>query len=107
MEVKCTKKSFYLPDPLYDFFRVWCKPGRNYSPKAAGAILFYMALSPDTRDQCEKAAHRGDIEQLVGAIKSEVEKQNWEAQARAAFSSALVALDGPKQKRQGKSAKSG
>lgn len=57
MEVKISKKSYYLPVNLVEIFKKWCKPGRDYSPKLAGAMLYYMSLNPDVREACEKAAH--------------------------------------------------
>ena len=67
MEVKISKKSYYLPVILVEIFKKWCKPGRDYSPKVAGAMLYYMSLSPDTREACEKAAHtdKATIEKTI------------------------------------------
>lgn len=65
MEVKISKKSYYLPDLLVVFFKKWCKPGRDYSPKVAGAIFYYMQLPPDIREACEKAAYSDSIENAI------------------------------------------
>ncbi len=67
MEAKISKKSYYLPEILMDIFKEWCRPGRDYSPKIAGAILHYMALDPATREFCEKQAY-GKKESIIKAI---------------------------------------
>jgi len=41
---KPAKRSYYLPVPVVDAFKLWCKPGRDLSPKIAGAMLLWMAL---------------------------------------------------------------
>lgn len=71
MEAKISKKSYYLPDILVNLFKEWCKPGRDYSPKIAGAILYYMSLEPNVRDLCEKAAYgtEADIKKKIKALK--------------------------------------
>jgi hypothetical protein len=72
MEAKISKKSYYLPDILVEKFRKWCKPGRDYSPKVAGAMLYYMSLTPDIREACEKAAHsdKSTIEKTIKLLRS-------------------------------------
>jgi hypothetical protein len=75
MEVNISKKSYYLPDILIDLFREWCKPGRDYSPKVAGAILYYMSLNAAIREECEKAAH-GDLRQIKKTIAKLVANEN-------------------------------
>lgn len=52
------KRTYHLPVALMDVFKDWCNPGRDYSPKIAGAILYYMSLEPNVRDSCEKAAYK-------------------------------------------------
>jgi hypothetical protein len=74
MEVEISKKSYYLPKKLMDSFAQWCKPGRDYSPKIAGAIFFYMQLPADLREACEKAAYSGDIAEAVKSLSPE---QKW------------------------------
>jgi hypothetical protein len=68
MEAKITKKSYYLPDALTEFFKVWCKPGRDFSPKVAGAILYFMSLPPAIREKCEKLAYSEDIQAAIAQI---------------------------------------
>ena len=107
MEVKISKKGYYLPDDLVDLFKEWSKPGRNYSPKVAGAIFFYMHLSPNLRDICEKAAHSKNIKAAMKAMSAEVEKLNMENLAQAVVLSALAQTKSQPQKKAGKPSKSG
>lgn len=77
MDIKISEKSqksYYLPDKLIDYFRKWCKPNRGYSPKISGAILYYMTLSPEIRDQCEKLAHTEDIQKALNIIQQKLTK---------------------------------
>ena len=61
MEEKKSKKSYYLPDKLIDFFAEFCKPGRDYSPKVAAGILLYMVVEPSIREALQKLTTRKDI----------------------------------------------
>jgi hypothetical protein len=72
MEVEISKKSYYLPKKLMDSFAQWCKPGRDYSPKIAGAIFFYMQLPADLREACEKAAYSDDIKKAVRSLSPDL-----------------------------------
>lgn len=78
MEAKISKKSYYLPDILVEKFRKWCKPGRDYSPKVAGAMLYYMSLTPDKREACEKAAHsdKTTIEKTIKLLSANNAQSN-------------------------------
>ena len=107
MEAKISKKSYYLPDNLVILFKKWCKPGRDYSPKIAGAIFFYMQLSPNLRDLCEKAAHSDNIEDAMKAMSSELEKVKLENLAHEVILNALTQTKLHEQNKIGKSSKSG
>lgn len=67
MKAEISKKSYYLPKILIDLFKEWCKPGRDYSPKIAGAILYYMSIEPNIRNDCEKIAY-SDADNIKKAI---------------------------------------
>jgi len=54
-----------------DFFAKWCKPGRDYSPKVAGAIFYYMTLPAHIRENCEQAAYKDDIKKTLSDFKNE------------------------------------
>ena len=107
MEAKISKKSYYLPENLVILFKKWCKPGRDYSPKIAGAIFFYMQLSPNLRDLCEKAAHSDNIEDAMKAMSSELEKLKLENLAHEVILNALTQTKLHEQNKIGKSSKAG
>jgi hypothetical protein len=65
MSQKNVQRTYYFPKKLMDFFTEWCKPSKSYSPKIAGAILFYMQLPADIREACEKAAYKDDIKKAI------------------------------------------
>jgi len=59
---KIAKKSYYLPEKLTEAFGEWCKPGRDLSPKIAGAILLWMAIeSADLREKLVELAYKDNI----------------------------------------------
>jgi len=72
MTEKTSKRSYYLPQSLVKYFTDWCKPGRDYSPAVAGAILIWMSLPPDIREKARQAAHEPDIEKSIAAIKKDL-----------------------------------
>lgn len=72
MSEKNSKKSYYLPDTLMNCFAEWCKPGRDYSPSVAGAVLIWMVLPPDIREMARKAACEPDIKKSLSFIKKEL-----------------------------------
>lgn len=65
-----SKKTYYLPEKLTDYFVQWAKPGRDYSPKVAGAILYYLTLPADLREICEQLAYTGNIKQAIKKLQS-------------------------------------
>ena len=107
MEAKISKKSYYLPENLVILFKKWCKPGRDYSPKVAGAIFFYMQLSPNVRRACEKAAHSENIKVAMKALESELERLKLENLAHEVILNALTQTKSQKRKLADKSSKSG
>ena len=66
--VKKVRRSYDLPENLVNYFKNW-KPGRDLSPKVAGAILYFMTLNADMRDKCEKLAYSEDIEKAMVQIR--------------------------------------
>jgi len=72
MQGEIAKKSYYLPKNLMDLFASWCKPGRDYSPKIAGAILLYMNIKADIREACEKVAYSNDIKTAMAEISKKI-----------------------------------
>ncbi len=56
-----TKKTYYLPRKLTVVFADWCKPGRDYSSKLAGAMLAWMTLEPAAREKIVALAYSGNI----------------------------------------------
>jgi hypothetical protein len=74
MTEKNSKKSYYLPDMLTDYFAEWCAPGRDYSSKMAGAMLLWMALEdlPEIRQAAEKLAHDPNVKRSLSKIKKQV-----------------------------------
>ncbi|KKK86246.1 hypothetical protein LCGC14_2765160 [marine sediment metagenome] len=63
------KKTYLLPKKLAKIFGEWCKPGRDYSPKVAGAILVWMTLEPATREQIIDLAYSDNIEKATKKAK--------------------------------------
>jgi len=74
MTAKISKKTYYLPEFLTEYFKQWCKPGMGYSTKMAGAMLFYMTLPDDLRRISERLAHTKDIEQAIEQLKSTIQE---------------------------------
>lgn len=68
MDSETKQKSYYLPVVLAEYFKIWCKPGRDYSPKVAGALLYFMTLPPDIRQKCEKLAYSDDIKTVIDQL---------------------------------------
>lgn len=68
MTAKKVRRSYDLPENLAKYFKDW-KPGRDLSPKVAGAIFYYMQLPPDIREACEKAAYSDDIEKAIKELE--------------------------------------
>ena len=62
--VKKVRRSYDLPENLVNYFKNW-KPGRDLSPKVAGAILYFMTLNADMQDKCEILASSEDIEKAM------------------------------------------
>lgn len=73
MTSKNSKRSYYLPDNLVEYFAQWCHPGRDYSTKIAGAMLVYMALPSELREAAEKAAHADNIKKTILDIRTQIE----------------------------------
>ena len=105
MPVKISKKTYYLPDSLMNYFAEWCKPGRDYSPKMAGAIFFFMQLSPSIREACEKAAYNENTESAINDFRNTLHKSDSHALADEIVSSSLSDASEKKQNRNRKSLK--
>ena len=56
------KKTYYLPKKLTVAFADWCRPGRDYSSKVAGAMLLWMVLEPAVRETLVEWAYSDDVE---------------------------------------------
>lgn len=69
MEVEKCKRSYDLPKRLIDYFKYWCRPGQDYNPKVAGAILLYMCLPADFREHCSKMAYLKDPDRAISELK--------------------------------------
>ncbi len=67
-----TKCNYYLPRVLVHYFRKWCKPGRDYSPKAAAGILLYMAQDADIQNFAEKMAYENNVEIAINKLQSKL-----------------------------------
>ena len=106
MKVKITKKGHYWPEPLYRFFKKWCRPGRDLSPKVAAGTLLYMALSPNIREKLEELAYTPDIAGVIERLKSQVENSEWEWKAYEILAEISALLASPPQKDRGEHAKS-
>lgn len=55
------KKTYHLPEKLTKVFVEWCKPGRDYSAKIAGAMLVWMSLEPAAREAIVELAYLDNI----------------------------------------------
>jgi len=75
------KRGYYLPNALMDYFAEWCKPGRDYSVKIAGAILYFMTLPAGVRERAEKAAYSQDIEEAIIAMLTDIDEISADAAA--------------------------
>lgn len=67
---KIAKRTYYLPQKLMDVFKGWCLPGRDYSPKVAGAIFFYMLIGGNVRERCEKLAYSKAVEKSLNEFQA-------------------------------------
>lgn len=67
---KSVKRTYYLPPKLLKVFKEWCSPGRDYSPKVAGAIFLYMLIGGNVRERCEKLAYSDSIEKSLNEFHS-------------------------------------
>lgn len=68
--MKKIKKGYYLPEQLADFFKEWSKPGNDLSPHVSGALLAYMTLDADTREQLSRLAFGENVEQAIKDARS-------------------------------------
>ena len=69
MEAKTSKKSYYLPGELTEYFAEWAKPGREYSAHVGGAMLVWMALEPDLRHRAREFSIKPNIRNSVEKMK--------------------------------------
>ncbi len=60
-----TKKTYHLPKKLTTAFANWCKPGRDYSSKLAGAMLAWMTLQPTAREKIVGLAYSDNIKKAT------------------------------------------
>jgi hypothetical protein len=67
---KSVKRTYYLPPKLLKVFKEWCSPGRDYSPKIAGAIFLYMLIGGNVRERCEKLAYSEYVEKSLKEFRS-------------------------------------
>ena len=97
---KIAKRTYYLPQNLMDFFKLW-KAGRDSSKKVAGALFFYMLLNGNTRELCEKLACSDSIEtallELQNLLKDEIAQI--ESKILAEYVVGFAEADAIKQKR--------
>jgi len=93
MTEKISKNSYYLPKNLMVFFRDWCFPSKNYSPKVAGAILFFMSLPASVREAAEKSAFETDIENALKTIKKLHDDTAFRGRFEEAFADFQKALE--------------
>jgi len=70
MDAKKVRRSYDLPVNLVNYFKNW-KPGRDLSPKVAGAILHFMTLDSETRDKCEELAYSDNVGKTLESLKSQ------------------------------------
>ncbi|MCE5184949.1 MAG: hypothetical protein LLF76_02345 [Planctomycetaceae bacterium] len=73
MEAKISKKSYYIPDVLHEFFAEWCSPGRDYSPKVAAGIILYMAMYPEIQQAAEKLAHTENLNAAILELRQRID----------------------------------
>ncbi len=64
-----TKKTYHLPKKLTEVFAEWCRPGRDYSSKLAGAMLAWMALEPAAREKIVGLAYSDNIKKATTEAK--------------------------------------
>lgn len=74
MEEKISKRGYYLPDTLTEFFSEWCSPGRDFSPKAAAGLLLYMAVDTEIQQEAEKLAHSKNIKSAIVTIRKSIDR---------------------------------
>ena len=100
---KNEKRSYYLPDKLMKTFKTWCKPGKDYSTKVAGAIYLYMMFNANAREVCEKLAHADSIEisskEFRSLLKDEMDKIEGKLLARDILSAVEAREAGHKRKK--------
>jgi len=65
---KKVRRSYDLPENLVNYFKNW-KPGKDLSPKVAGAILYFMTLNGDFREKCERLAYSEDIGKAMRQLR--------------------------------------
>lgn len=87
MSTKKVRRSYDLPENLVNYFKNW-KPGRDLSPKVAGAILYYLTLDAATCADCEQLAEDTDVED---AIQTLVSKRRERSELKAIISPELKA----------------
>lgn len=65
MEEKYSKRSYYIPDQLLEYFAKWSKPGRGYSTSVSGALLVWMSLDPAIRDKALSLTAHPNVKQSI------------------------------------------
>lgn len=81
------KRNYYLPESLVSYFTKWSKPGRDYSPAVAGAMLIWMSLDAALREDAKKLAQQKDIRAAITSISQKLRQsfveigahQTWDA----------------------------
>jgi len=68
MADQTVKRGYAIPAKLAARFRSWCKPGRELGSNVAGAMVVWMTLPADIREQAEKAAYADDLNAGVGEL---------------------------------------
>lgn len=68
-KVGFTKRGYYLPNNLLVELEKLVFPYKQYSADIAGALLIWIGLDSDTREQAKKATENVDIRKAANKIK--------------------------------------
>ena len=83
MAGKYPKKSYYLPKELTDYLAKWSSPGRDYSASVSGALLVWMALPAEIREQAARLSSHPKVPMNVDKIRILLQKSIVESQIQA------------------------
>jgi len=74
MDKKIIKRGYNFTEELIKEWERFHRPSKDFSPSAAGALLVWMSLPSEFREEIRQLAHEPQVRKNIAVVKEKLKK---------------------------------